>query len=70
MLPFISNSFTALGEVIVAFTVIAVHHRFMKEHRVDNKLFKTMEHEQKLAFVGVTFIILGWTLNTIDLFLI
>ena len=67
----LSATFTALGEIIIAYTVIIVHHRFMKEHRIDEKVFKTMHKEQKIAFVGISFIALGWALTVIDqLFLV
>ena len=56
-------TFTALGEIIVAYTIISVHHRVMKEHKIDANVFKTMKKEQKIALVGILFIIVGYIIN-------
>lgn len=66
MLPLISASLTAIGEITVAYTVIKVHERIMKEHKIDAKVLKTMHKEQKLAITGVIMITSGWILYMIN----
>lgn len=66
MIPLISASLTSLGEIIVAYTVIKVHERIMKEHKIDAKVLKTMRQEQHLAFVGILMITSGWVLYILD----
>ena len=56
---------TALGEITVAYTVISVHHRFMKEHKVDEKVFKVMYKEQKIAVMGIMLIIAGYVVEVL-----
>ena len=52
-----------VGKVMVAFTAIMVHHRFRKEHKVDEAVFKVMKCEQVIGIVGVVFIIIGFLLQ-------
>lgn len=67
MLPLLSASLTAIGEITVAYTVIKVHERIMKEHRIDAKVLKTMRREQSLAISGVIMIAAGWILYIVDM---
>ena len=34
------------GKILISYTVIAVHHRFRKEHKVDEEVFEIMRKEQ------------------------
>ena len=65
-LSLLGLTFTALGEIIVAYTVISVHHRVMKEHKIDASVFKTMKKEQKIAFIGIIFIIIGYIFSVLS----
>ncbi|TSC77081.1 MAG: Uncharacterized protein G01um101431_264 [Parcubacteria group bacterium Gr01-1014_31] len=49
----------ALGDVIVAFTVLRVHHRMMMEHKIDNRVVRVMRREQQVGFTGIALIIIG-----------
>lgn len=62
-LTIISATFTTIGEIVIAYTVISVHHRVMKEHKIDDLVFKTMRKEQIIALIGIILIITGYTLN-------
>ena len=52
-----------IGKLLVAYTAIAVHHRFLKEHKVDAALFKVMRKEQIIGLIGVVLIIIGFFLQ-------
>ncbi|HBB56796.1 TPA: hypothetical protein DEW47_03065 [Patescibacteria group bacterium] len=52
-----------IGKIMVAFTAIAVHHRFLKEHKVDEGVFKTMKREQFVGILGVILMIIGYFLE-------
>lgn len=52
-----------LGEVLVAYTVLSVHHRVRKEHKIDKQVFKEMKKEQLLGFVGIAFIVLAYLID-------
>ena len=52
-----------IGKLIIAYTAIAVHHRFLKEHKVDAAVFKTMRKEQIIGVIGVLLIVAGFFLQ-------
>lgn len=52
-----------IGKIMVAFTAIMVHHRFRKEHKVDERVFRSMRREQVIAIAGIGLIILGFLLQ-------
>ena len=54
-----------LGEVMVGFTAIMVHHRVWKEHKIDKRVFEEMRKERQAGIVGLTFIVLGFILQMI-----
>lgn len=52
-----------IGKVMVAYAAIKVHHRFWKEHKVDEFVFKAMKREQVIGIAGVLLIIIGFLLQ-------
>ena len=60
---FIGFTLDVLGKVMVAFTAIMVHHRFRKEHKIDERVFRAMRREQLLGIIGIFLIILGFLLQ-------
>ena len=54
---------------MVAFTAIAVHHRFLKEHKVDEGVFKAMKRERFIGILGVILMIIGYFLEIPSRFL-
>lgn len=62
-IEFIGFTLDVLGKILVAFTAIMVHHRFRKEHKVDERIFKAMRREQLLGIIGIGAIILGFILQ-------
>lgn len=62
-LAFIGFSLDVLGKIMVAFTAIMVHHRFRKEHKVDERVFRSMRREQVIAIMGIALIIVGYLLQ-------
>lgn len=55
----IGDIITVVGEVMVGWTAIAVHHRVRHEHKIDDKAFKLMKTENSLGKIGIVLIILG-----------
>lgn len=49
-----------IGKIMIAYTAIAVHTRFWKEHRVDERVFQAMKKERWIGILGVIFIIAGY----------
>ena len=62
-IEFIGFTLDVLGKILVAFTALMVHHRFRKEHKVDERIFKAMRREQLLGIIGIGAIILGFILQ-------
>lgn len=52
-----------IGKILVAYTALAVHHRFVKEHKVDEKLFMVMKKEQVIGVIGVIMIVVGFMIQ-------
>lgn len=55
--------FDVVGKLMIAFTAVMVHHRFLKEHKVDEFVFKTMKKEQIIGIIGIIFILIGFFLQ-------
>jgi len=69
MLGLIGFTLHTVGEVMVGFTAIMVHHRVWKEHKIDNRVFEEMKIERKAGIIGLIFIIIGFALQIINAFL-
>jgi len=52
-----------IGKLLVSFTAIAVHHRFLNEHKIDRRVFASMKLEQKIGIIGIILIIAGYFLQ-------
>ena len=66
LLEIIGRTIDVIGKLLVAFTAIMVHHRFLREHKIDNKVFKMMKREQFFGILGVVFIVLGFVIEMIS----
>ena len=62
-LEFIGFILDTGGKVLIAFTAIMVHHRFRKEHKIDEKVFLETKHEQVIGVIGIILIIIGFLLQ-------
>lgn len=52
-----------IGKVMIAFTALMVHHRFRKEHKVDESVFRIMRREQVIGMIGIILIVIGFVLQ-------
>lgn len=52
-----------IGKVMVAYTAIAVHRHFFKEHKIDETVFNAMKREQVIGVVGIILIVIGFFLQ-------
>jgi len=58
-----------LGTVFIAIAALSVHHRFLNEHRVDDRVLKTMRTEQKIGFAGIGMVVIGFAIQAVEKFL-
>lgn len=63
MLGTIGFTLHTLGEVMVGFTAIMVHHRVWKEHKIDDRVFVEMNKERKIGIIGLICIIVGFAIE-------
>lgn len=54
---------------MIGYTVIKVHGRVAKEHKIDNPVISEMSRERKIAISGIVLIILGFILQLPEKFL-
>lgn len=56
----IAFTLDTIGKLLISYTAIRIHYRFWKEHKIDEKVFKTMRREQVLGILGIVFMVLGY----------
>lgn len=61
----LSETLDLVGSLLIAYTVIVVHYRFWREHRVDTKVFREMRREQAIGILGVVFLLVGYFVKII-----
>lgn len=59
-LEFIGFTLDVIGKIMVAYTALAVHYRFWKEHKINKQVFEMMRRERYLAIIGIGLIITGY----------
>lgn len=52
-----------LGELLVAATVLRVHHRIVHDKRVDQPVLKELKTEQVLGVLGALLILIGFCME-------
>lgn len=62
-IEFVGFTLDVVGKIMIAYTALAVHHRFRKEHKIDERVFRSMKREQVIGIAGITLIILGYLLQ-------
>lgn len=62
-MEFLGSTLDVIGKVMVAYTAIRVHHRFWKEHKVDEKVFFEMQRERHIGIMGIVLLIIGYFLQ-------
>lgn len=62
----ITITLDTLGKVMVAFTVLRVHHRVLIEQKLDRSVFLELRHEQMIGIFGVLFILVAYGMKLFD----
>ena len=62
----IGVTFDVIGKILIGITVLLVHKRVMKEHRIDKYVLREMKREQLLGWLGILFIIIGYIFNLVS----
>ena len=62
-IEFLGDVIEILGKLLVAWTALAVHHRFKNEHKIDEAVFRIMKLETKLGMFGILMIVIGFAIR-------
>lgn len=62
----IGDLLTLVGDVIIAYAVIAVHDRMREEHSIDEAVYTTMVKERRIVVAGIILIFIGFGLRMIE----
>lgn len=62
----IADLLTLMGDVIIAYAVIAVHDRLREERTIDEKVYRTMIVERRWVICGVLLVFVGFSLRVIE----
>lgn len=62
----IGDVLTLVGEIIIAYAVIAVHDRMREEHKIDEQVYKTMRRERQFMILGIVLLFAGFSLRIIE----
>ncbi|MAF59500.1 MAG: hypothetical protein QF858_02740 [Candidatus Pacebacteria bacterium] len=52
-----------LGKVLLGFTVLSVHWKIVKEHKIGKVVLREIRRERNLAILGILFIVVGYLLE-------
>ncbi len=63
LISFLGFTIDVIGKIMVSYTVVRVHYRFWKEHKIDEKVFQEMRLEQLIGLFGIALIIIGYILQ-------
>ena len=60
---FIALTLTMVGTIFIAYAALRVHHRVLGEHKIDQRVLKTMRIEQVVGWAGVFMVIAGYIIT-------
>lgn len=52
-----------LGEILIAYAALRVNYRFRNEHKVDDRVFREMRREHRVALIGIGLLVFGYLLR-------
>lgn len=52
-----------IGKVLLGVTVVQVHWKIVKEHKIDKKVLTEMRRERNIAIVAIACIVVGFLLE-------
>jgi len=70
LVELIGDTLIITGEILLAYTVIAVHGRIQSEHKVDDKVFKEMHREQLIGILSIFLLAVGFVLRVLGRYIL
>ena len=62
-IAFIGKLLDVLGKVMLGLSVLNVHRRVLKEHKIDKAVFHEMKQESIVTVIGIVLIVIGFLLQ-------
>jgi hypothetical protein len=59
-LDFLIPTFDILGKVLVSLTVLKVHNRLVREHKVDDVVERAVHSERVMVSIGIMFMVISY----------
>jgi uncharacterized membrane protein len=59
-LEIIGITLDVLGKILLGLTVLLVHHKILKERRIDQYVIKEIKLEWTLGILGISLMIIGY----------
>jgi len=60
----IGYTLSILGKLLIAVSVLIVHIKISREHKIDAKISKEVRHELYLTIIGIILIVIGYILES------
>lgn len=60
---FVGFTLDVIGKILVAISVLFIHRRVAKEHRIDRKIIREIRRESAWAIIGIALMVLGYILQ-------
>ena len=54
-----------VGKVLLGVTVLRVHSRITKEHKIDGQVLSEMKHEKWAGIIGILLMVIGYLLEMV-----
>lgn len=51
------------GTLLIAYAALNVHHRFYKEHKVDEAVYNEMKKERKVGIAGIALVLVSFVIQ-------
>lgn len=56
-------TFEFSGKILIAITVLLVHDKMRREHKIDKRVLKSIQREEVLGVLGIFLMILGYLMQ-------
>jgi hypothetical protein len=64
-LEFWALTFEFTGKILIAVTVLLVHSRVRREHKIDKRVLKEMGKETVIGVLGIVLMLVGYLLHLV-----
>jgi len=59
----LSSTLDLIGKVMISYTALAVHFRMLKEHKMDEQVYKEIRRERIIGVLGIIFMVAAYLIK-------